>query len=194
MSRYLQPKPGGVLAWLSVSSPSVERCLFEHLLGAPEAVELNVKALAATLRHPVQSVAQALFALNRHASIAVHDDAKALSRDAILAMSQGRRRGIASLDQDLVEISQDKGEVLLASEDGFCIARAGMDAKRAQWLAAQLSLGRGPATSFQVAFSFGRRTLHFCASPDVDLDHPAMLRLGAHLMQSCHWPSALTGN
>ncbi|CAN5398113.1 hypothetical protein BH10PSE16_BH10PSE16_42440 [soil metagenome] len=191
MSRYLQPKPGGVLTWLSVRPPSLERRLFEHLLATPEAVELNVQALASALCHPVQAVARALFALNRQASIEVQDSAPRAA--ASPAMRKGLRPGIAGLAQDLVEISGKCGEIMLSSDDGFCIARAGLSAERAELLAAHLPLDKGSVMNIQMQLVFAGRTLYFCASPGVDLKHPVMLRLGTHLVQGCHPSHAATG-
>lgn len=192
MSRYLLPRPGGVLTWLSVRPPSLERRLFEHLLGAPAAVELNVQALASALCHPVQAIARALFALNRQASIEVQDGAASLPA-ASPALRAGLRQGIAGLAQDLIDISGGRGEIMLASDDGFCIAQAGLSAQRAQALAAHLPRDDGSAMPFRMQLCFADRTLYFCASSRIDLKHPVMLRLGADLVQGCHLPHAATG-
>ena len=194
MSRYLQAQPDGVLVWLSVRPPSLERRLFEHLLAAPQTLELNVPALAAALGHPVPSVARALFVLNRHASIAVQDGVAPLSAAASPAMRGGMHQGISGLDQDLTDICCEQGEIMLASDDGFCIAQAGLSPERAQWLAAQLPSGDGLTQSFRAVLCFGGRTLHFYASPGINLKHPLMLRMGVHLLQGCYLPSATTGN
>ncbi|MFZ3139956.1 hypothetical protein [Polaromonas sp.] len=188
MSRYLLPRPGGVLTWLSVRPPSLERRLFEHLLGAPAAVELNVQALASALRHPVQAIARALFALNRQASIEVQDGAASLPA-ASPALRAGLRQGIAGLAQDLIDISGGCGEIMLASDDGFCIAQAGLSAQQAQALAAHLPWDDGSVMHFRMQLCFADRTLYFCASSRIDLKHPVMLRLGAHLVQGCHLPA-----
>ena len=185
MSRYLLPRPGGVLTWLSVRPPSLERRLFEHLLGAPAAVELNVQALASALCHPVQAIARALFALNRQASIEVQDGAAPLCAAASPALRAGLRQGIAGLAQDLIDISGGCGEIMLASDDGFCIAQAGLSAQRAQALAAHLPWDDGSAMNFRMQLCFADRTLYFCASSRIDLKHPVMLRLGADLVQGC---------
>ena len=178
MSRYLHARPRGVLVWLAVSPLSLERQLFEHLLGARDAVALNVPALAVALGHPVQAIARALFALNRHASIAVRDAAA-----SVTAVAPG---GLASLPQDMVDIAGQRGEIMLASADGFCIAQAGLPSERAEAVAAQLSLGIWPVMSFRAALQVGGRVLNFCASSEIDLAHPAMLRLGAHLVRGGH--------
>ena len=194
MSRYLLPSPGGVLIWLCARPASLERRLFEHLLGAPEAVELNVPALASALRHPAQAIARALFALNRQASIAVHDSAVPRRAPASPAMRAGVRQGIAGLEQDLIDISGGCGEIMLASDDGFCIAQTGLPAQQAQALAARLPWDDGSVMQFRMQLCFTDRTLYFCASSRIDLKHPVMLRLGAHLVQGCHLPMPLQRN
>lgn len=191
--RYLQARPGGVLTWLSVRPPSPERRLFEHLLGAPDAVELNVPALAARFCLPARTLARALFALNRHASVAVQDAADTLPVAAGPAPQGAGRPGLAGLEQDLIDIAQAQGEMLLASNDGFCIARAGLSPQRAQQLAARLPLGDEGGAGFRAALCFGDRTLHFYASAGIDLKHPLMLRLGARLLRACRLPGTTTG-
>lgn len=193
MTRYLRARPGGVLTWLSVRSPSPERRLFEHLLDASDRVELNVPALAASLCLPARAIARALFALNRHSSIAVQDAAAPLAAAASPVLHRAGRPGLAGLEQDLMEIAQAHGEMLLASEDGFCIAQAGLSPEGAQRLAARLPLGGELATSSRTALCFGDRTLHFYASSGIDLKHPLMLRLGARLLRGCRLPGATTG-
>ncbi|MDQ3059297.1 MAG: hypothetical protein M3R45_07175 [Pseudomonadota bacterium] len=193
MPRYLQVRPGAVLAWLSMKPASLERRLFEHLLGAPQAVALNVPALAAALRQPARAIARALFALNRQAGIAVQE-AAAPPCGAANPASGAACRGLAGLEQDLRDISCGNGQMMLACEDGFCIAQAGLSPAQAQSLAAQLALGDGPAASHcRAALSFGDRTLHFYASAGIDLKHPLMLRLGARLLQGCQLPSVTGG-
>jgi hypothetical protein len=194
MARYLQARPEGVLAWLCVKPPSVERRLFEHLLGAPEAVALDVPALAANLCLPARAIAHALFALNRHSSVAVQDSAEPFAMAANPQMHTPWRRGMADLEQDLIAISQASGQMLLACDDGFCIAQAGLSPARAQSLAAQLPLGKSAAPNFQAALCLGDRRLHLHASPDIDLKHPLMLRLGARLLRICHRSPATTEN
>jgi hypothetical protein len=191
--RYLRARPGGVLTWLSVGPPSLERRLFEHLLGAPEAVEFNVPALAARFSLPARTLARALFALNRHASVAVQDAADPLPAAASPALREAVRPGLAGLEQDLIDIVQAQGEMLLACSDGFCIARAGLSPQRAQQLAARLPLGDEGGTSFRTALCFGDRRLHFYASAGIDLKHPLMLRLGARLLRGCGLPGITTG-
>ena len=83
---------------------------------------------------------------------------------------------------------------MLASDDGFCIAQAGLSPQRAQSLAAQLPLGDGSVPDFHAALCFGDRTLHFYASPGIDLKHLLMLRLGARLLQACRRPAGTTGH
>lgn len=194
MGRYLQPRPAGVLAWLCVKPPSPERRLFEHLLGAADAVALDVPALARALSLPARTVARALFALNRHSSVAVQDSAEPLAAAASPAMHPAAGLGLAALAQDMAGIAQPQGQIMLASDDGFCIAQAGLSAPQAQRLAAQLPLGDGAAPNFHAALCFGDRTLHFYASPAIDLAHPLMLRLGARLLRACQRPGATTGH
>ena len=194
MSRYLRARPDGVLDWLSVKPASLERRLFEYLLAAYDDVELNVPALAAALTHSSQSIARALFVLNRHSSIDVKESSSPSPDLAHAAKSQKTPRGIANLEQDLIDIAQTQGEILLASDDGFCIAQTGMSPEQAQLLAAHLPSDKYPTMSFQARLHFGENTLHFGASPGIDLKHPAMLKLGAHLLHGCHQPYAMTGN
>lgn len=191
--RYLQARPGGVLTWLSVRPPSVERRLFEHLLGAPDAVEFNVPALAVRFSLPARTLARALFALNRHASVAVQDAVDPLPAAPSPAPEEAGRAGLAGLEQDLIDIAQAQGEMLLACSEGFCIARAGLSPQRAQQMAARLPLGDEEGPSFRTALCFGDRTLHFYASAGVDLKHPLMLRLGARLLRGCRLPGITTG-
>ena len=194
MARYLQARPAGVLAWLCVKLPSPERRLFEHLLGAPDAVAFDVPALARALGLPARAVAHALFALNRHSSVAVEDSAEPLAAAASPAMHSAAGLGMAALAQDMAQIAQPHGQIMLASSDGFCIAQAGLSAPQAQRLAAQLCRGDSSVPDFHEALCFGDRTLHFYASAGVDLAHPLMLRLGARLLRACQRSAGTTGH
>lgn len=181
----LQPTPAGVLHWLAPASRGLERQLLEGLLrrgtGSP------LPSLTHT-RHtpPPQPVLRALFALLRTEALSVHHrPLPGLSPHA--ATSSWACQGLAALQEDLSDWARPGQCLLLSGGDGLPLASVGWSAYEGSVLAARTSQPPPPGMARR-ALRIGPWPLQLSWTGDLDLQHPALLRLAFRLLQS-HTPT-----
>lgn len=169
---WLRAHPVGVLTWLLKPGHSVERALFEHLLVQDAAVATDVHELARRLGETSAVVARALFALVRTESLAVHV--------ASPSASVYRAGGLAHLQTDLLELGRPGQKLVLASDDGFCIASVSCTRYEEEVLAASAGTRGGALQTHTLRF--GGHRVDLVASEPIDRRSPALLHLGRRLL------------
>ena len=187
-SRHLRPTSKGVLRWLGQTEPSCERRLFETLVRAGRETPLDMPAIAARLQTPVRDVAKALFALNRSESVSVIEDAPDRHQKG------WREAGLAGLSEDMASMTRPGQSLLLATEDGFQIARVGWGVYEADVMAVQQQLraageGAGGQTptagdASHAQLMVAGRCFHICGTAPLDREHGAWLRLAYRLLSA----------
>lgn len=177
-ARHLTPSPGGVLTWLGQPMVSLERRLFEHILltGRPQPIDMH--GLAEQLGEPVAAIARALFALNRHQSLSILEEAPA-------ARGGWQVVGLGGLADELVALASPGQRLLLASADGLCIARAGWTRYEAEVMAARPPEDHRRNHGEIVPLHFAGRSFQLSCNARIDLRNPALLRLGHRLLRAC---------
>lgn len=169
---WLRAHPPGVLTWLPQAGASLERLLFEYLLLQEQATQTDTHALAKTLQQSTSTVARALFALLRNESLSVH-----VKPPASFAYRDG---GLGQLQADLLELALPGQKLVLASQEGLCLASVGCTRYEAEVLAA--AVGTLSATPHAHVLRFARGHIHLLASSAVDQRNSALLHLGRRLL------------
>lgn len=175
--RYLDPTPLGVLSGLALPAPTLERDLIERLLLQGPQTALDVGELAVALGLEADTVARAMFALNRQHWVAVRVEAAAAPE--CCGLQQG-------LMLDLERLAADAAGVVLACSSGLALGAGRCDGDEAAAVAAGLHAGY--ATLATLHFALERITVR--AQPGVDAGHPAWVSLGRRLLHACGGLSA----
>lgn len=181
LSRHLRPTPKGVVRWLSQSEQTSERALFEQLILAGEETPLQMADMATTLGMNVKDVARTLFSLNRAESVSVLEHAP--DRHA----KGWGAQGLAGLSEELARMTRPGQYMVLSTEDGFQLARAGCGAYEGDVIAASQRAGRDASPSGsrfpgQTLLYAGGKGFILTSSSVLDVSHPAWLRLAYRLL------------
>lgn len=177
-SRHFIPTPAGVLAWLGQPSSNDGRRLFEHLLLTGRSQPIDMPGMAAALGLTVATIARIMFALNRNQSISVLEQAPS-------ARETWARTGLSGLTDDLVALASPGQKLLLASADGFSIARVGWSSYEAEVMANRqprhYTTGQGEIWPLY----FGSRCMYLSSDSRIDPKNRALLSLGFRLLEGC---------
>lgn len=152
------------------------RSVFELLLRAGRAVHLSLPTLSAQLQAVPRDVARALFALVRESRIAVADRAQQAGTP------DWKATGLNGLDDDLVALARPGQKLVLATDDGLCMARCGWSAYEAEVMAAVRRQDFTPERGEMRVLRVGAHRFRLCASAPVNTSSPALLRLGHRLL------------
>lgn len=174
MTRYLEIQAQGVLACLGQPPVTPAQRVFSGLLQLPRSAPLVAAELAARFGLELEDFSRALFELNRSRSLRVTDDA----RDHAAQFQPG----IALLHEDLCALGASRPELLLATDDGLCLAQQGLPEELCLRQAALCH--RGPSAEFPWVFPLhlGSRVIHLCSRHDIDTASAALLGLARRLV------------
>jgi len=177
-SRYLIPTPAGVLACLGQPPGSEQRRLFERILlnGRPQPIDMP--GWGTELGHPVAAIARILFGLNRSQSVSVLEEAPPSN----LAWAH---TGLNGLINDLVALATPGQKLLVASADGFSIARVGWSSYEADVMATRQPRDYTPSQGEIWPLYLGSRCFYLSANARIDQKNPALLNLGYRLLRGC---------
>ena len=180
--RYLRPTPKGVFNWLGKPEASLERRLFETLVVHGRETPFELRAIAQEMEVPHTALAKALFSLNRTESLSLMETepdkhGKGWAGD-----------GLAELSEVLALTAEPGQKLVLATHDGFQLARVGYGLYEADVLAVQhaqedrTSLAAAPLSHVAALF-VGQRWFVLTASSAIDRNKQEWVHL-AYLLLS----------
>lgn len=168
MNRYLDIQSQGIPRWLASPPTSPAQRVFWGLLQMASSAPLVPAELARRFGLTVPELSRALFELNRANSLRVHEQAQDHEQDFIY--------DFALLCEDLRELGGDEAKIMLASDDGLCLAQAGLPEEVCNHQAAVCPAGPNNEFPCVVPIHLGRSVVHLCA-------HRAILTAGAPLLR-----------
>lgn len=177
-ARHFIPTPAGVLSCLGQLTGGDERRFFEHILLTGRPQPIDMPGFGAALGQPVAAIARIMFALNRTQSISVLEEAPS-------ARSTWARTGLSGLTNDLVALASPGQKLLLASDDGFSIARVGWSSYEAEVMANRRPRDYTPGHGEIWPLYLGSRCMYLSSNARIDQKNPVLLHLGYRLLQGC---------
>lgn len=174
--RIVAASPGGVLDCLALDGNVLQRRVFVSMLGAGGFLQLHVPSLASALHVGSQAVAQALFALMRQGCIVVADQAREI------ATTDWRQRGLAGLHADLMALTNPGQKIVLATQDGLCVAHTGWSTYEAEIIACRGAQDWAAAGGEVWPLQLGARRFRLCTHAPIDRRNTALLGLGYRML------------
>jgi len=176
--RHLIPTPAGVLAGLGQPPGSEERRFFEHIFLAGRPLPIDMPGFGTALGLPVATIARLMFALNRTQAISVLEEAPS----ARLAWAH---TGLSGLTNDLLGLATPGQKLLLASADGFSIARVGWSPYEADVMANRQPKDYAPNQGEIWPLYLGSRCFYLSSNAKIDRKNSVLLNFGYRLLQGC---------
>ncbi len=173
MSRYLHLQAPGLAQWLGQPPRSPTQRVLAGLLAMPLSAELVPARLARGFGLDLTAFSRALFELNRSRSLQVSMQAQ----DHTAEFTGDHAR----LCQDLAQL-EPQSAVLLAGDDGLCLAQQGLPEEVCIHQAALCHLGPSREFPCVMPLHLGARVVHLCSPAPIDMTGAALLRLARRLI------------
>ena len=173
MNRYLDIQAQGVVDWLCSPPESPAQKVFAGLLRLSDSAVLVPAQLAEQFGLNLQDFSRALFELNRRQSVQVIPEPQNHADEL--------RADFALLCADLGDLAAQAQPLLLASNDGLCLAQQGLAEEACIKQAAECHRGENPQFPHVLPLHLSSGLFRLCSPAPIRTSHAALLRLARRL-------------